>query len=81
MLVITGMFEDERFIPDTPISLPQKKKVTVTIEDNLDRDIKVKNVSTNQWREIGDAILNCDEELTGSPQPIHFKTLAEMETI
>jgi hypothetical protein len=26
MLVITGVFENERFIPDKPISVPQKKK-------------------------------------------------------
>ena len=34
MLVITGIFEDERFIPDRPVSIPQKKKVTVTIEEH-----------------------------------------------
>jgi len=33
MLVITGVFENERFIPDSPISIPQKKKVTVTIDE------------------------------------------------
>jgi len=35
MLVITGVFENERFIPDRPVSIPQKKKVTVTIDDEL----------------------------------------------
>ena len=35
MLVITGMFEDERFIPDRPISIPQGKKVMVTIDEVL----------------------------------------------
>ena len=35
MLVITGMFENERFIPDKPIPIPQKIKVTVTIDDEL----------------------------------------------
>jgi len=34
MLVITGIFENERFIPDRPVSLPQKKKVIVTIEEH-----------------------------------------------
>jgi hypothetical protein len=34
MLVITGIFEDEKFIPDEPIVIPQKKKVVVTIEDD-----------------------------------------------
>ena len=33
MLVITGVFENERFIPDRAVSIPQKKKVTVTIEE------------------------------------------------
>jgi hypothetical protein len=35
MLVITGVFENERFIPDSPISIPQKKRVTVTINEEL----------------------------------------------
>ena len=34
MLVITGIFENERFIPDKPVSIPQNKKVTVTIEEH-----------------------------------------------
>ena len=33
MLVITGIFDNERFIPDSPVSIPQNKKVTVTIEE------------------------------------------------
>ena len=35
MLVITGIFENERFIPDEPVSIPQKKKVVVTIEEKI----------------------------------------------
>ena len=35
MLVITGVVENERFIPDSPILIPQKKKVTVTIDEEL----------------------------------------------
>jgi len=35
MLVITGIFENERFIPDRPITIPQKKKVTITIDEEL----------------------------------------------
>ena len=38
MLVITGIFEDERFIPDRPVSIPQKKKVVVTIEEHTEED-------------------------------------------
>jgi len=33
VLVVTGVFENERFVPDKPISLPQKKRVIVTIEE------------------------------------------------
>jgi hypothetical protein len=72
MLVVTGVFENERFIPDSPVSIPQKKKVVVTIEEEPAAKVEM------TWREIGEAILNCDEELTGNPQPLKFKTIAEM---
>jgi hypothetical protein len=36
MLVVTGVFENERFIPDMPINFPQKKRVVVTIEEQYD---------------------------------------------
>jgi hypothetical protein len=35
MLVVTGTFENERFIPDRPVSIPQKRKVLVTIDDTI----------------------------------------------
>ena len=35
MLVVTGIFENERFIPDIPVSIPQKKKVMVTINEEI----------------------------------------------
>jgi len=35
MLVITGIFDDGRFIPDKPVSIPQNKKVIVTILPRL----------------------------------------------
>ena len=41
MLVVTGVFENERFVPDKPISLPQKKRVILTIEEEIEN----KNVS------------------------------------
>ncbi len=33
MLVVTGFFDKETFFPDNPVSIPQNKKVIVTIED------------------------------------------------
>ena len=41
MLVVTGTFDNERFIPDEPVSIPQKTKVIVTIvEEPLATDTK-----------------------------------------
>jgi hypothetical protein len=77
MLIITGIFENERFIPDKPVSIPQKKRVRVTIEEDINAETK----PVNKWREIGEAIMNCDEELSGKPQPIQFRTIAEMEEL
>jgi len=42
MPIVTGVFDKERFIPDIPISIPQKKKVVVTIEDNTESYKKTK---------------------------------------
>jgi hypothetical protein len=33
MLVVSGFFENERFVPDRLVSLPQRKRLTVTIEE------------------------------------------------
>jgi hypothetical protein len=49
----------------------------VTIEEKSEAEIK----TTNKWREIGEAILNCDEELPGSPEPVKLRTIAEMEVL
>ena len=40
MLVVTGIFDKERFIPDTPVSIPQKKRVVVTIEEETVEETK-----------------------------------------
>ena len=77
MLVVTGVFEDERFIPDSPVFIPQKKKVIVTIEEEKPEEIRHKMT----WREIGEAIQNCDEELPGWPQPVKFRTIEEIESL
>jgi hypothetical protein len=39
MLIITGIFKNEKFIPDRPVSIPQNKKVTITIDEGLPADI------------------------------------------
>ena len=77
MLIVTGTFENERFIPDRPVSIPQNKKAVVIIEENPDVVIK----PASKWREIGEEILNCNEEILGSPQSLKFRTMAEMEAL
>ena len=42
MLVITGIFENERFIPDNPVYIPQRKKVVVTIEEKKPVELSLK---------------------------------------
>ena len=51
MLVITGIFENERFIPDRPVSIPQRKKVVVTIEEKADVETKLPVLSAEQIEE------------------------------
>ena len=45
MLVVTGFFENETFVPDKPISLPQRKRVIVTIEEE-------KNMGEASFKEL-----------------------------
>ena len=40
MLVVTGIFDNERFIPDIPITIPQRKKVVITIDENAENYTK-----------------------------------------
>ena len=41
MLVITGVFENERFIPDKQVEIPQKKKAVLTFEDETSHDTEI----------------------------------------
>ncbi|MCL1994257.1 MAG: DUF104 domain-containing protein [Spirochaetes bacterium] len=70
MLVITGIFENERFIPDTPVSLPQKQKVTVLIEEEKPDELAVANVKKQgafqrfmQYKGALPADFDCKKEL------------------
>jgi S-adenosylmethionine synthetase len=53
MLVITGIFEDERFIPDEPVVIPQNKKVVVTIEEEPKTVSNVQNTRKKKIHSIG----------------------------
>ena len=77
MLVITGIFDHERFIPDTPVSIPEKQKVKVIVEDPAE-DTKT---YAQKWAELGEAVLACDEELSGEPVRVQFRTPEEVEAL
>ena len=53
MLVITGIFENERFIPDRPVNIPQKTKVVLTFEeeDGSSTEIALKLAAFRQLTE------------------------------
>ena len=68
MLVVTGIFENERFIPDRPVSIPQRRKVTVTIEEDRDTKLELEravNVLYNDYindKELTEfTCLDCEE--------------------
>jgi ABC-type phosphate transport system ATPase subunit len=58
MLVITGIFENERFIPDKPVSIPQRKKVTVIIDDEKPVELSVQERIAAAERLVGVASNN-----------------------
>ena len=52
MLVVTGTFENERFIPDRPVLIPQKKKAVVIIEENPDavtNPVRLTKTQIEEW--------------------------------
>ena len=48
MLVITGIFENDRFIPDNPVKIPQKKKVVLTFEEETSTETEGGNARRNE---------------------------------
>jgi len=51
MLVITGIFENKLFIPDEPVTIPQKKRVIVTIEEEEIKE-SVKSVKHSAYGKL-----------------------------
>jgi hypothetical protein len=78
MLVITGIFEDERFIPDTPVVIPQNKKVVVTIEEEYSKE---RTGYAKRIAEIIKNINNSDEVLEGEPGKLNFSASEVAKTL
>ena len=51
MLVITGIFNNGRFVPDKPVSIPEKKKVKIIIEEEKTLTAKLPKLTMAQIEE------------------------------
>jgi hypothetical protein len=64
MLVIQGYFEEGKFITDTPVAIPEKRKTIVTVLDEEALSIEARrNERIEKWEEFRLAIENDKEEL------------------
>jgi hypothetical protein len=78
MLSIQGYFEAGRFITDTSVSIPERKKTIITVlDENIDDD-KERAKRIKLWGEIIEEIRSCDEKLEGEPERIKFREPEEL---
>jgi len=68
LLTIQGYFDSGRFIADTPIRIPEKKKTIVTVLDESIDENYEESRQTKLWDEIFEQIEKCDEILQGEPE-------------
>jgi hypothetical protein len=59
------------------VSIPNKQRVRIIVEDPGE-DVKTQ---AQKWQELGEAILACDEELSGEPVRVQFRTPEEIEAL
>jgi predicted DNA-binding antitoxin AbrB/MazE fold protein len=83
MLIIDGFIENGVFIPNQPIPTYERMKASLEIREGskTQEALRARRERIKTWKEFGEAILNCDEELTGEPEPIKFRTLEELEAL
>jgi hypothetical protein len=67
LVTVQGFFEDGKFIPSEPISIPDHKKVILTILDETDDDRKKKQMAEldRLWEALDKSM---DEELPDFPR-------------
>jgi hypothetical protein len=81
LLTIQGYFEAGQFIADTPIQIPEGRKIIVTV---LDEKVSKENEREHYiayWNKIIEDIQNSDETLEGAPERIRFKTPEQIDTL
>jgi hypothetical protein len=81
MLALEGYFQSGRFITDTPVQIPERKKTIVTVLDEDIDDTKERKAYQMLWDEIIDEIEGSDEVLEGEPERLHFRSPEETEAL
>jgi len=72
LLVAEGYFEAGRFISNTPIQIPEKRKAIITVLDEAVDGEEERENYTAYWNKIIEDIQNSNEVLEGEPERIHF---------
>lgn len=77
MLVVTGMFEKERFAADSSLIIPENTPVSVSYEaDNYDW-----KAIESQFDEITALITSSDEVLDGWPEHVTLRTPRDFDAL
>ena len=67
MLIIDGCFQNNIFVPDYKVSLPDGTKATVTIEESETKNNLKVSQQKKAWHDFFEGIRNSDENL-----PVEF---------
>jgi hypothetical protein len=79
MLVIPGYIEKGRFIPDKPALIADRARATLTVEEYAAVTLEE---NSRAWGEFIATIRNIkDEELTGMPERVQFRTPQEIDRL
>ncbi|MCL2720262.1 MAG: hypothetical protein FWD47_02860 [Treponema sp.] len=81
LVTVQGYFDSGRFITETPIQIPERKKTIVTVLDEAADEFKEEARQVKLWGEIFNEIENCDEVLIGKPESICFRTPDEIDKL
>jgi hypothetical protein len=81
LLTVEGYFEAGRFIADTPIHLPERKKAIVTVLDETVDEAEALAARKKLWSGIIQDLRNCDEPLEGEPERLRFRSPEETEAL
>jgi hypothetical protein len=79
MLAVQGYFEAGRFITDTSIQIPERKRTIVTVLDEGIDETKGQDAYKQKWNVIIDEIENCDEVLEGYPERVQLRSTEEID--